>query len=157
VPKQQSKKSNNQTLLLALLAEAYGIAGQTEAGLDVIAEALEAAHQTGERHYQAELHRLKGELLRPKGAQGEDDSAAEACFLQAIEIARQQAAKSLQLRAVMSLSRLWHAQGAPDKREEARRMLSDVHDWFTEGFDTPDLKEAKALLGELSSESVIAL
>ena len=147
----------DQTHLLALLAEAYGIAGQTEAGLDVIAEALEAAHQTEERHYQAELHRLKGELLRPQGAQSEAGSDAEACFRQAIEIARQQAAKSLELRAVMSLSRLWHAQGGPDKRDEARRMLSEVYDWFTEGFDTPDLKEAKALLEELSAESVTAL
>lgn len=147
----------DQTHLLALLAEAYGIAGQTEAGLDAIAEALEAAHRTGERHYQAELHRLKGELLRPKGAKGEADSGAEACFRQAIEIARQQGAKSLELRAVLSLSRLWHTQGAGGKREEAHRMLSEVYDWFTEGLDTPDLKEAKALLEELSAESVTTL
>jgi DNA-binding SARP family transcriptional activator/predicted ATPase len=150
----------DQTHLLALLAEAHGIAGQTEAGLDVIAEALEAVHQTGERHYLAELHRLKGELLRPNGAQGaksEADSDAEACFEQAVQFARQQKAKSLELRAVMSLSRLWHAQGAPDKREEACRMLSEVCDWFTEGFNTPDLKEAEALLAELSVESVTAL
>ena len=126
----------------------------------MIAEALETAHRTGERHYQAELHRLKGELLRPKGAQGaqgEADSDAEACFRQAIEIARRQEAKSLELRAVLSLSRLWHAQGTGGKREEARRMVSEVYDWFTEGFDTPDLKEAKVLLEESSAESVTAL
>jgi predicted ATPase len=150
----------DQTHLLALLAEAHGIAGQTEAGLDVIAEALEAVCQTGERHYAAELHRLKGELLRPKGAEGgrgEADPDAENCFRQAIETARQQKAKSLELRAVMSLSRLRHAQGVSGKREEARAMLADICGWFAEGFDTPDLREAKALLEELSGESVTAL
>jgi predicted ATPase len=137
----------DQTHLLALLAEAYGIAGQTGAGLDTIAKALEAVHTRSECHYEAELHRLKGELLRP---QGEANSDAEACFRQAIEIARQQEARSLELRAVMSLSRLWHAQGAQGKREEAHQMLSEVYGWFSEGFDTPDLKEAEALLDELS-------
>jgi predicted ATPase len=72
---------------------------------------------------------------------------AQACFLKAIEIARQQQAKSLELRAVMSLSRLWQSQG---KRDEARQMLAEIYDWFTEGFDTKDLQEAKALLDELT-------
>ena len=83
-------------------------------------------------------------------SQGDADCEAEACFCQAIEVARGQEARSLELRAVMSLSRLWHAQGAQGKRDEAHQMLSEVYDWFSEGFDTPDLKEAKALLEELS-------
>ena len=136
----------DQTHLLALLAEAYGLAGQTEAGMGVIAEGLEAVQATGERHYEAELHRLKGESLRLQG----DEAQAEASFDQAIEVARRQEARSLELRAVMSLSRLWHAQGGQGKRDEAHQMLSEVYDWFSEGFDTADLKEARALLEALS-------
>jgi hypothetical protein len=116
---------------------------------------------TGERFYEAELHRLKGELTLQKfqvsGSTFQVDNPpsairipqleTEACFLKAIEIARRQQAKSLELRAVMSLARLWQQQG---KKEEARRMLAEIYDWFTEGFDTTDLKEAKALLDELA-------
>ena len=134
----------DQTHLLALLAEAYGAAGQTEAGLDLVAEGLEAVQHTGERHYEAELYRLKGELLRSHGAR-EDE--AETSYNQAIHVAHQQKAKSLELRALMSLSQLWQKQG---KQEEARHMLSEVYDWFTEGFETPDLKEARVLLKELA-------
>jgi len=157
---------------LALLAEAYGKVGQGEKGLSVLAEALTAVEKTGERFYEAELYRLKGELSL-QSRQVEDKSQtshgqvegksevtnpqhlapstqaeaeAEACFLKAIEIARRQSAKSLELRAVMSLSQLWQQQG---KRGDARQMLAEIYGWFTEGFDTKDLQEAKALLTEL--------
>jgi predicted ATPase len=131
------------TQLLAMLTEAYGRAGQAEEGLKLLPEALDAVEKTNERYYEAELHRLKGELLLIQG----DDTEAEVSFHQAIEIARRQQARSWELRAAMSLSRLWQSQ---NKREEARQLLAGIYDWFTEGFDTPDLKEAKALLEELS-------
>jgi class 3 adenylate cyclase/predicted ATPase len=130
---------------LALLAEAYGEAGQTEDGLSVLAEALEAAQSTGERYYEPEIHRLKGELLL---MQGEAEAEVEASYRQAIQVAQQQQAKSLELRAATSLSRLLQKQG---RKEEARQMLEEVYDWFTEGFDTADLKEARALLEELGA------
>jgi predicted ATPase len=129
---------------LVILAEACGKAGQIEEGLSLLDEALAAMHRSGERWYEAKLHRLRGELLRMQGA---DEAEVEVCFQRAIEVARQQQAKSWELRAVMSLCRLWQGQG---KREEGRQMLAEVYGWFTEGFDTPDLKEAKALLEELS-------
>lgn len=128
---------------LALLAEAYGKAGKIEEGLSVLPQALDAVEKTGERYWAAELYRLKGELLLMQG----DETEAEASFGNAIGVARQQSAKSWELRATVSLSRLWQKQG---KREEARQMLAEVYGWFTEGFDTPDLKDAKALLAELS-------
>jgi TOMM system kinase/cyclase fusion protein len=129
---------------LALLAEAYGKAGQAEEGLSVLAEALTAVHKTGERQYEAELYRLTGELLRKQD--GSDEQEAESCLRQAVDVAHQQQAKSLELRAAMSLSRLWQSQG---KRAEARELLAPIYGWFTEGFDTADLQEAKALLAEL--------
>jgi class 3 adenylate cyclase len=148
---------------LALLAEAYGKARQTEEGLSVLAEALALVDKTGERFYEAELYRLYGELsLRvgewESGRKGEEKvprspvlpfphSSPEECFLKAIEIARKQQAKSLELRAVMSLSRLWQRQG---KKAEACQLLAEVYGWFTEGFDTADLQEAKALLDALA-------
>ncbi len=132
-------------LFLALLAEAYGGIGQIEKGLHVLAEALAAAEKTGGRFYEAELYRLKGELLVAYAA--EPNAEAEACFHQALDIARRQQAKSLELRAAMSLSRLWQQQG---KRDEPRQLLAPIYGWFTEGFDTADLQEAKALLDEWS-------
>ncbi len=134
-----------RTLFLALLAEACGKAGHTEEGLAALAEALTMVDHTGECVYEAELYRLKGELLLQSSVQGLA-SEAEACFLTAIEIARQQQAKSLELRAVMSLARLWQQ----SKRNEARQMLAEIYGWFTEGFDTKDLQEAKRLIEELS-------
>ncbi len=125
------------------LAEAYGKAEHTEQGLAVLREALEVANDTGERWYEAELHRLMGELMLTTG----DDSEADTSFHRAVEVARRQQAKSLELRATVSLGRLWQAQG---RREEAHQLLAEVYGWFTEGFDTPDLQEAKALLEELS-------
>jgi class 3 adenylate cyclase/predicted ATPase len=130
---------------LAMLAEAYGKEGQAEEGLEVIDEALGIIAKTEERYYEAELHRLKGELLLQQSVS--DKLQAETCFQQALAIARGQHAKSWELRAAMSLSSLWQVQG---KKEEARNLLSEIYGWFTEGFDTADLKDAKLLLEELS-------
>ena len=137
---------------LALLAEAYGKEGQTAEGLSALTEALEAVNNNiGARFYEAELYRLKGTLtLKQSGVrspESEVEKEAEECFQKALEIARQQQAKSLELRAVMSLSRLWQRQG---RKDEARQILAEIYGWFTEGFDTKDLQEAKALLEELS-------
>jgi predicted ATPase len=160
---------------LTLLAEAYRNVGQTEEGLSTLAEALATVDKTRERFYEAELYRLKGELTLQKfqvsGSKSQESCRvgiahqeerialagtvggahptreAEACFHKAIEIARKQQAKSLELRAVMSLSRLWQQQG---KKDEARRMLTEIYGWFTEGFETKDLQEAKALLEEFA-------
>ena len=126
---------------LGLLAEAYGKVGQVEEGLTVLAEALAAAHNSGERYYEAQLHRLRGELLLALSR--EHDGEAEACFQQSLAVAHLQQAKSLELRAAMSLGRLWQRQG---KTEHARQLLTAVYTWFTEGFDTADLQEAQALL-----------
>ena len=129
---------------LSLPVAAYRKGGQVEEGLTILAEALEIVHRTGEGNSEAELYRLKGELLLQ---QSQDNSPeAEACFHRAIDVARQQAAKSWELRATTSLARLWQHQG---KQAEARRMLAEIYGWFTEGFDTKDLQEAKALLEEL--------
>jgi class 3 adenylate cyclase/predicted ATPase len=190
-----------QPYLLALLAEAHGKEQQTAEGLNAVTEALARIDKSGERCYEAELYRLKGQLTlqsktslgqvsgksqaslrqvsgksRTSPRQVEDQSQAshgqvadnaedantqhptpntqaevereaEECFHKAIEIARRQQAKSLELRAVMSLARLWKEQG---KKDEARQMLAEIYGWFTEGFDTADLQEAKALLEELN-------
>jgi predicted ATPase len=130
---------------LALLAEALNQAGRLEEGLEALREAMDVAHQSNEPFYKAELYRLKGDAFVKEGVVS--PSEAESCFQQAIEIARQQQAKSFELRAVMSLVRLWQKQG---KREEGRAILADIYGWFTEGFDTADLKDARVLLDELS-------
>jgi predicted ATPase len=148
---------------LALLAEAYGNTGQPQEGLRVLAEALAVVDQTSACFYEAELYRLKGELtLAPSRVQRlasnvpntrhptpstQAEAEAEACFLKALEIAHRQQAKSLELRAATSLSRLWQKQG---KKDKARQLLAEIYGWFTEGFDTKDLQEAKALLKELT-------
>jgi predicted ATPase len=162
---------------LALLADVYGKRGQTQEGLATVAEALARLEKTGERWYEAELHRLKGELVlqskvqsprskvqksskfKVQGSKSKVDTPhfafripqleaeAEAYFLKAIEIARKQQTKSFELRATMSLARLWQQQG---KTEEAWQLLAEIYGWFTEGFDTKDLQEAKALLAELT-------
>jgi adenylate cyclase len=151
--------------VLVLLAQTCAKVGQTEQGLNAIAQALVQIEETGERFLEAEAYRIKGELL-PKvegrglvlsEGEGMKDEAncrleAEACFLQAIEIARCQQAKSWELRAAMSLARLWQQSG---RDEEARSMLADIYNWFSEGFDTPDLQAAKALLEELTPNVVI--
>jgi predicted ATPase/DNA-binding winged helix-turn-helix (wHTH) protein len=138
---------------LGLLAQACGRAGQTAQGLAVVDEALTTAHHSGERHYEAELYRLQGELVlqvagRDRARSASATTEAGHCFRQALDIARRQQAKVLELRAAMSLARLWQQQG---KRYDARDLLAPIHGWFTEGFDTADLQEAKVLLEELSS------
>ena len=137
---------------LALLAEVHETVDQPREGLKLLAEARAAADTTGEGFWDAEMHRLHGELsLKVTTETGRTDEERkippEESFLKAIEIARRQLAKSLELRAVTSLSRLWRRQG---KKDEARQMLAAIYAWFTEGHDTPDLREAKALLEELS-------
>jgi adenylate cyclase len=130
-----------RSYFLFLLAEVHEQAGQQEEGLRVLAEALCVAHATGERLYEPELYRLKGELLLQQSSDTQVE--AENCFQQAISIAQHQKAKSLELRAATSLARFWQQQG---KRQEAHDLLAPVYNWFTEGFDTADLKDAKALL-----------
>jgi predicted ATPase len=132
---------------LALLAEALAREGQAQEGLSVLAEALTLCAASGERFLEAELHRLQGELLLAAEARPPASGAAETCFRQALHVARAQQARSLELRAMMSLGRLYRQQGRP---AEARPLLRETFGWFTEGFDLPDLREAKALLEHLS-------
>ena len=139
--------------LLTLLAEVSGLLGQPEDGLTALEEALTLVEQTGEQYYAAELHRQRGELLllrkaKSHPAQGSrDQHDAETCFQQALDVSRRQEAKALELRAAMSLARLWQHWG---KHAEAHALLAPIYDWFTEGFDTADLQEAKTLLEELA-------
>jgi class 3 adenylate cyclase/predicted ATPase len=130
---------------LAQLAAAHGQVGQVDEGLHLLAEALTVVDTTRERRDEAELHRLHGELLLRQPVP--DPPQAEACFQQALDVARRQEARSLELRAAMSLSRLWQQQG---KQAEAHELLARIYGWFTEGFDTADLQEAKALLEALA-------
>jgi predicted ATPase len=136
----------NVPLYLAYLAKAYAELNQLDDASRCIGEAITALQATGERLWEAEVNRVAGEInlksLQPDAAE------AEASFKLALTIAHQQEARSLELRAAMSLARLWRDQGKP---QEARELLAPVYGWFTEGFDTRDLKEAKALLDELAS------
>ena len=157
-----------QPYFLSLLAEVYGKLGQGERAQTLLAKALTAVGASKEHRLEAELYRLKGELILqqfkvqgstfkvenlqspfrlPPPSGGNPQLEVEACFLKALEISRKQQAKSLELRATVSLARLWQSQG---KQTEAHRMLSEVYHWFTEGFETKDLQEAQALLEELS-------
>jgi len=179
----ETETKNQMPYYLTLLSDVYGKAGQAGDELAVLTEALEIVNKTEERQREAELYRLKGELVLQSGVRGPEaeeakqkpvlngvegakgkrrkakipntqyptpstqaEAEAEACFLKAIDIARKQSAKSLELRAVTSLSRLWQQQG---KEKEDHQLLAEIYDWFTEGFDTKDLQEAKALLGEM--------
>jgi predicted ATPase len=128
---------------LSLLAEVYGKAGQPERGVTTIDEALSMAAAHGEHWWEAELHRLRGELLWSQGA---DLLQVEDAFQRALDIARQQKTLALELRAAVGLARLWHA----SRRDEAYQLLSAVYAQFTEGFNTVDLQEAKSLLGDLA-------
>jgi predicted ATPase len=136
--------------MLALVADAQEAVGQTIEGLNTVAEALTAVEKNGERLVEAELYRIKGQLslhsAQVEASQGKSIEEAESCFLKAIAVARRQQAKSLELRASMCLSRLWLQRG---RKQQARELLAEIYGWFTEGFDTSDLKEAKALLEEL--------
>ena len=131
-------------LLLVTVAETCGKNGRAEEGLDLVAEGLATAEQAGLTAVEAELHRLKGELLIIKDPGNVDE--AERCLRTAINVARRQGARLFELRSTVSLARLLATQG---KRDEARPMLAEIYNWFTEGFDTADLTEAKALLEEL--------
>jgi class 3 adenylate cyclase/predicted ATPase len=133
-----------QSYFLSLLAEVYGKLGQGERAQTLISQALTAVRASKEHRLEAELYRFKGELTLQ---QSRAEAEAEAYFLKAIEIAQKQQAKSLELRAMTSLARLWQQQG---KKVEAHKLLSDVYNWFTEGFDTKDLQEAKVLIEELN-------
>ena len=128
----------------ALQAEVVAQMGQMDVGLQVLTEALAVVEVTTERFYEAELYLLQGELLLGQNDPNEAD--AETCFSQALDIAHRQQAKAWELRAAMSLSRLWQQQ---DKRQDAYDLLAPVYEWFTEGFDTTDLREAKALFDTL--------
>jgi predicted ATPase len=157
----------SRSYILAQLAEAFGRCGQAKEGLALLAQALAVVQRTGERWYEAELHRLEGEfLLQAESAPNVERAAkktrravdrrpsavdlhrsVEACFRTAVEVARRQQARSLELRAAMSLSRLWHRQG---KRRQAHDTLAEIYGRFTEGFATADLRDARALLAELA-------
>ena len=128
-----------------LLAEVCDYLGHTEDGLLVLAEAYTLVEQHEERWWEAEISRLRGILLLQQP--GTPQVEAETWLQRALDVARRQEAKSLELRAAMSLSRLWQQQG---KRTEAHALLAPIYSWFTEGFDTADLQEAKALLQELT-------
>ena len=134
-----------QPCFLALLAEGHGTIGEPDAGLTVLTEALALVDTTGERWYESELHRLKGKLLLQQSL--DNQAEAENSFHHALDLARNQQAKSFELRTATSLARLWQQQG---KHQEAHDLLAPVYHWFTEGFDTADLKDAKALLDELA-------
>ena len=135
---------------VGLLVEVLMDDGQIEEGLTVVAEGLDLIRRTGQCSHEPELYRLKGELLFKHAADSTIMlSEAESCFNRAVEIARAQSAKAFELRAVMSLCHLYAKQG---KKEEAREILSEAYGWFTEGFNTIDLKAARRLLDELSTQ-----
>jgi predicted ATPase len=136
----------HEPFVLGLLAEALGLTGEIEAGLEVIAEALASAEASGARGNDAELHRLRGELLGRLPSP--DRTEIETCFRTALCVAREQGTRGFELRAAVGLGGLLSEQG---RRDEARHLLAPVYGWFTEGFDTPDLKEAKALLKALNA------
>ena len=133
-----------RSYFLALLADICGRAGWLEVAQTAVAEALAFAEESGERWWEADLHRLEGELLLIRAS--DNQAEAEACFRRALEVAQAQSGKALELRASTSLARLWAEQG---RRAEAHDLLAPIYGWFTEGFDTADLKDAKALLEEL--------
>jgi predicted ATPase len=135
----------SQPFCLVLLAEAVGHAGHFEEGLRLLAEARTVLEANGQGELLAEAYRLQGEFLLRQATP--DAPQAEACFQQALAIASRQQAKSWELRAAMSLSRLWQQQG---KRIEAYELLAPIYGWFTEGFDTADLQDARALLNVLA-------
>jgi predicted ATPase len=133
-------------LYLAMLAEGYGKTAQSDKGLSLLEQALTQAHRKEEYWRDAEIYRLRGEILLLQAGQERQWQEAEEHFRLALEVARRQQARSLELRAAMSLGRLWQLQG---KRAAAHDILAAIYGWFTEGFDTPDLQEARALLEAL--------
>jgi len=144
--KVEDKRGALFPLYLVTLAESFAGHGRRAEGLSAVAEGLRRAEQTGETMAEAELYRVEGELLQMWDPS--DEAKAEHCFRTAIEIARRQQARFWELRATTSLARLLKRQG---KTDDALKMLAEIYNWFTEGFDTADLKDAKALLDELSA------
>ena len=141
-------KALNRPNYLAAMAEAYADMGQVERGIDVLDAAQAEIVRTGERWWEPEIHRLKGDLiLKSRSVDGRPAlqawAQAEECLQRAVEVARRQGARSLELRAAVSLSRLWLSQG---ERERAHELLKETYSWFTEGFDTADLQDARAVL-----------
>ena len=134
----------SQLFALTLLAEACAKLGRTAEGMNYLTEAEQIIETANDRYHETELHRVRGDLLNAAGNQ----VAAEDSYHQALAVAKRQSAKPFELRAATSVTRLWRDQG---KRAEARDLLAPIYGWFTEGFDTPVLKEAKALLDALSS------
>ena len=135
----EQRQGGGSPIMLPCWLRRTGKQGRPVEGLKVVTEAIASVQiRLSARYYEAELHRIKGELLLTQAAA--DEQQAEACFQNALKIARGQSAKSLELRAAMSLSRLWQRQG---KKAEAQRLLAEIYGWFTEGFDTADLKQAK--------------
>jgi predicted ATPase len=123
------------------MAQACLKGGQTEQAYGFLVQELERVRDTGVRYYEAELHRIKGQVLLQRSASSQKE--AETCFQTAIDLSRDQGTKSLELRAIISLSRLWQKHG---KKTEARQMLQEIYNWFREGFGTADLKRVKELL-----------
>jgi predicted ATPase len=133
----------NTPYMLAVLASANADLGKPGEALELLKDAFAATEISGERWWQAELHRLRGRLLVARGQHDE----SEACFRRAIEVSSGQSARLLELRAATSLARLWSDQG---RNVEARDLLTPIYAWFTEGFETPDLRETKILLDSLA-------
>jgi predicted ATPase len=140
---------------LCLIAEACGRTGATHEGLELLDEAETAADQSHERYWEAEVHRLRGDLLLAASSPAplQVSRAAEERYLRALEIARRQGARSLELRAAVSLSRLWETDS---RHDEARELLASVYESFSEGLDTPDLREAAALLADLGADFAVS-
>jgi adenylate cyclase len=147
--KQESKQEMLQQYLYANLAEAYGQCGQAEDGLTLLEDAFAHSRTGGPRITESRLYRVQGDLWLAHAAE-QYQAEAERCFDRALAVARQQQAKSLELRAALSLARLWQCQG---KRTDAYQMLAEVYNWFTEGFATANLQEARQLLRQLSGPS----
>jgi predicted ATPase len=131
--------------ILGSLAEAQAKMGKPEEGLSTLDDAFSLVEETGEHYWEAELYRLRAELLLMQG----DEKGAEASFEKAIQVAYRQSSRSFELRATVGLAHLWQKRGWTN---EARQMLAEIYNWFTEGFDTPDLTEARALLEEVDQE-----
>ena len=153
-PERSSAERGRQTAVACLLAERYAVHGQLDEALEQIEGALAAARETGERCWEEELHRIRGQVRLFAGARGGEvergQRQADECFPEALAVAHCQGSGSLALRAAADLSRLWQSQGRGD---EARSLLAEVRGAFSEGFDTPDLKEAGALLETLGNRA----
>jgi predicted ATPase len=141
---ERTNQRYRRTLHLGHIAAAHASVGHPEIGLSLLSDAVQTVETTSERFFESELYRLRGELLLMLG----NKDGAEGEFWRALEIARQQQARSWELRGAISMARLWRDEG---KRDEAHDLLASIYSWFSEGFDTHDLKEAKALIDALAA------